>query len=694
MKKHFLLLIALSLYFGFATSAQLKKANRLFNLYKYSKAIPVYQKIAENENAEKRWMAMQRLADCYRLTNNVAEAKYWYQQVVNFEQADPMNYFYYGQTLRKLGLYNEAAEAFHAFQKIYPDSLKANDYYQFCIDIIDWLDVPAQAEIKNVDVINSKYSDFCPTSFNKGIVFTSDRKDDLLDKNTYDWTNFNYLDLYFTKLENFSTFWSPMSTPELLKRNFNQTFHDGPAIFSKDEKTVYVTKTEKKGGKKDKGIRTYLLKIYSAEIVKNKKLKYYPFFLNNNEFSVAHPSLNSDQSAIIFSSDMPGGFGEADLYISYLVNGKWSKPQNLGATINSKGDEVFPYLANDSTLYFSSDGRLGFGGLDLFRSDLKNNKWLEAQNLMKPLNSSYDDFGVLFSDDLKEGLFSSNRPDGKGADDIYAFRNLKYTKPAQVKSKLVASGLVRDLSSDEVLEDATIFLFDSTSDDVIILKSDENGVFESELEYDKPYVVKAMKNNFIHDCTSFRTPADEKIKSFQLPRELVLAQLKVDQGFTIENIYYDLNDWNIRDDAQEPLQNLVQIMKEYPIVAEISSHTDSRASNNYNLELSQKRAESVVRYIVLQGVGPTRLVAKGYGETRPVNQCVDGVNCTEEQHQENRRTEFKIMEIDNTLSEQNPINPNVFRAGDKISAKLFPENFFQNCMIEKNSLKEYLKKLK
>ena len=632
MKKYFLLLLAVGLLLQVTSASQLKKANRLYNLYKYSKAIPVYLKIAENEQAEKRWMAMEKLADCYRLTNNVAEAKYWYQQAILFEQADPLNYFYYGQTLRKMGLYNEAAEAFNTFQKIYPDSLKANDYYQFCIDIIEWLDLPEQAEIKNVDVINSKYSDFCPTLFNKGIVFTSDRKDDLLDKNTYEWTNFNYLDLYFTKLENYSTFWSPMNSPELLNRNFNQTFHDGPAIFSKDNKTVYVTKTEKKGGKKEKGIRTYLLKIYSAEIEKRKRLKYKPFFLNNNEFSVAHPTLSSNQEMIIFSSDMPGGFGESDLYMCIKENGKWSKPINLGDNINSKGDEVFPYLANDSTLFFSSDGKLGFGGLDIFRTNLQNNSWTSAQNLLKPLNSSYDDFGVLFSDDLKEGLFSSNRPDGKGADDIYAFRNLKYVKQNKQQPKLLARGIVKDVSTNEPLADATVFLFDSTSDNVLILKTDDKGEFSSELDYNKPYVIKAVKNEYIHDCAAFRTPASEEIKTFRLQRELLLAQLKVNQGFTIDNIYYDLNDWNIRSEAEKPLDNLVEIMREYPIVAEISSHTDSRASNNYNLELSQKRAESVVRYLILQGISPMRLIAKGYGESRPLNKCVDGVDCTEEQH--------------------------------------------------------------
>jgi outer membrane protein OmpA-like peptidoglycan-associated protein len=200
-----------------------------------------------------------------------------------------------------------------------------------------------------------------------------------------------------------------------------------------------------------------------------------------------------------------------------------------------------------------------------------------------------------------------------------------------------------------------------------------------------------MKEDYIYDCTTFRTPDDIAIKKYFVPRDLLLAKLEINQVFTVGNIYYDLDKWFIRKDAEEPLDNLVRIMKEFPISAELSSHTDSRATHEYNNELSQKRAESAVRYIVLQGISPRRITAKGYGEVQLVNECADGVNCTEEQHQANRRTEFRITGIDASLLGQDPFNLNVFKVGDVISAKLLDANFFTNCLVEKKSLQDYLK---
>ena len=687
-----LLIVILSSLVSLNGYSQTRKADKLFKYYNYAEAIPLYQKVVESENKTERVHATQQLADCYRFTNNMAEARIWYEKAIEINQSNSMNFYYLGQALRTLGLFQPASDAFNTFNELAPDSLNGKKYHQFCVDIQEWENLPDVAEIKNIETINTKYSDFGPALYNDKIVFTSDRKLDPLDKNTYGWTNFSYLNLFISKPEYYHSFWNGVPEAEQMSSNFNQTYHDGPACFTPENK-VYVTKTVAGKGKKgaDK-IRTHLMKIFYADIVEGKKLRFDPFFYNSDSYSVEHPTLSKTNDQMIFSSDMPGGFGGFDLYVSTLKNGKWGIPENLGENINSKGNEVFPYWVNESVLFFSSDGHLGFGGLDIYQTKLENEVWGEPENLKKPLNSSYDDFGVLMLENMKEGMLSSNRPGGKGSDDIYAFKMLKKTSSPKlvVGPELIVSGYVKEFVSKEPINEATVFLFDPATDNVLILKTDNLGYFETDVVYDNPYVVKAMKSGYIYDCSTFRTPDNKEIKKYVVPRDLLLAKLEINQVIEVENIYYDLDKWFIRKDAEEPLDNLVRIMREYPITAELSSHTDSRATHEYNNELSQKRAESAVRYIVLQGISQGRITAKGYGETQLVNKCADGVICTEERHQANRRTEFKITGVDASLVGQDPFNLKVFKVGDVISAKLLDANFFSNCLVEKESLQDYL----
>ncbi len=684
------LLVAVS---NFHVFSQIRKANKYFELYQYAEAIPYYLRSVESSDKADRIISVQRLADCYRLTSNFSEARKWYGKAVLVNGADPINYYYLGQSLRSLGAYNEAADAFQTFAKLLPDSLNGKQYYQFCVDIQKWLDLPEMAEVKNARSINSKYSDFCPVFYRDGLVFASDRREDMLDKDTYGWTNFGFLNLYCSEPEYSGNFWGAMGFPARMEGNFNHSYHDGPVCFSPDLSSIYITRTTKRNAKKDEGkIKTYLLQIYSARLDKNGGgAKYSAFPFNSREYSVAHPTLSANGDKMIFSSDMPGGFGGSDLYMSSFVGGKWAEPVNLGEGVNTLGNEVFPFWANDSVLFFSSEGHLGYGGLDIFQSALSPDGWMEPENLKMPINSSYDDFGILLNKDLDGGFFSSNRPEGEGSDDIYAFRNLKRAdkekeqeegleRELKEETKLLVRGLVKDKKTKAPLEMATVFVFNPGSEGVLVLKTKKDGSYETPLDFDTPYVAKAMKNGFIYDCTFFRTPENETATKFDVPQDLLLAKLEVDQVFTVENIYYDLDKWFIRDDARPPLDNLVQIMKQYPIQAELSSHTDSRASYAYNMELSRKRAESAVRYIILQGVAPYRITAKGYGETKLVNRCADGVACTEEEHQANRRTEFKITAIDQKFIKQGQFDPDLFKEGDIVHIKMFDADFFRNCL--------------
>lgn len=680
--------IILIIFFSFQGNGQIRRANKQFELFNYAEAIPLYLKAIEKNNDKVTPEAIQKLADCYRLTNNAAEARIWYEKSTRLPNADAGDYFFLGQALRTLGEYDAAAQAFETFNKKEPGNTKGEQFYKYCIEIDDWLSEPDWAELKNVSSINSKYSDFGPAFFKNGIVFSSDRKtEDFVDK-TYGWTNFSYLNLFYSEPEYTGYYWSAMTEPVSMERNFNQTYHDGPAFFTNNDRLVYLTKTLPVKGKKGSGnLRTYLLRIFLAEIIPGKKLDFQPFFLNSSDYSVAHPTLTKNGDKIYFSSDMPGGFGGADLYVCEKENGQWGEPQNLGEKINTFEDEVFPFILNDSVLFFSSKGHMGYGGLDIFKAELHHSVWGEPVNLKHPVNSSYDDFSIVLNEKMDGGFFSSNRPEGIGSDDIYAFRNLLIQEEENVvpKNKLLVKGFVKELDSRKPVQESTVFLFNSTSDEVLILKTDESGKFEAEVDYNVPYVAKAMKYGYIYDCTSFRTPSDQETKEFDIPRSLLLARLEVNQVFQVDNIYYDLDESFIREDAKPALDNLVQIMKSYPISAELSSHTDSRASGAYNMELSQKRAEAAVRYIVLQGIDPARITARGYGETQLVNDCADGISCTEEEHQANRRTEFKITGLDNNTGSTISFNPDFFQAGDVINVKLLPVNFFENCFGMNNT---------
>lgn len=687
-RTNLLFIFLLSFVIHFQGNAQMKKAERLFKYYDYAKAIPYLVKAVGSDDANVRKKATPMLADSYRLTNNTGKAREWYEKAVQIDDTDPINYFYLGQAYRGLGLYEKAAGAFKSFGDIYPDSLNAQKFYNYSVEIQDWLKLPPMAEVKNTESINSRYSDFSPAFYKSGVVFTSDRKKDKLD-DTYGWTNFNYLNLHYTEPEYYKNLWSPLKPAEELERNFNQQFHDGPATFTSDFKRVYMTKTVEKDRRKDKGnIRTALLKIFYADIEEGQNLRFIEFPFNSKNYSVGHPALSPDNKKMIFSSDMPGGYGGTDLYITTLENGQWTQPRNLGENINTPDNEVFPYWANDSLLFFASDGHMGYGGLDIFRSELSNaSVWEKPENLKAPINSSYDDFGILFSENLSEGLFSSNRPEGMGADDIYAFRGLRYDgvkQPDPMAFRI--NGRVMDSKISAPLELATVFLLDPIVNEVLIAKTDDEGNFEVNGEPDRIYVVKAMKDDYVHDCLSIRTPNDPGLTAYNLPRDLKLSKLEIDQ-ITNLKIYYDLDKWAIREDALPVLDSLVDFMRQYPIRAELSSHTDSRATAEYNYALSQKRAEAAVQYIVAKGIDPFRIVARGYGESRLVNHCADGVACTETEHQANRRTEFKITGFEPNDVKSKSIDLDVFRQDDIVSPTLFDAGFFSNCH-EKSRFKQ------
>ncbi len=661
--------------------AQVSKARKQMSLYNYSVAIGILEKAITKDDGERK-EAILLMAECYRRKNDVQNARGWYAKVVASGNTDLQVLWNYASMLRSCGEYDSAKAVFLGYAAKTGADARALTLAGYCDSAIRWKELPARFAIRNAGSLNSPQAEFGTVLYRDGINFTSDRLTPQNSPSRYGWTGNGYLHLFNAEPVVAGNLSGDFKTPEPAAGLLNQDYHDGPATFNAGNTEVFFNRTyvyRDKGRKEPDKIRTHLLKVFSSEKKKAKWSDPEPFFLNSNDHSVGHPALSGDAKILFFVSDMKGGYGGTDLYMCRRLPAGWGQPVNLGPVVNTSGNEMFPYLAASGDLYFASDGHAGFGGLDVFVTRKENDSiWMKPENLYHPFNSSFDDFSFCMTKDGKSGFFSSNRPGGQGSDDIYQFTRIlrKESPPAPA---MILSGHVRLKNSLEPIAGATVFILDEETGQVLTLKTDSSGFYSTSLTLPYSLRIKAMKTGYISDCLSLSsnpvtTPGD-KVS----PRDLLLDILKVNKVFALENIYYDLDKWNIRPDAQPALDHLVSVMKENPVSIELASHTDSRASDAYNLELSQKRAESAVRYIVLQGVNPARITAKGYGETRLVNACSNGVPCSEDEHQRNRRTEFRVVSSFDDLNGET-FDLTGYRHGDRFDRGLLPARFFKGCM--------------
>ena len=643
-------------------------ANRKFELYRFSEAAPIYKSLFYKDGT--RSDLARRVGDCYRLISEWDSAKIWYEKAVIASNNDSSAIFWLGQAHRSTGNYNLAVQYFQKYitdfkpadsgnvKKLIDSSIKA-----FSL----WKIYSPNTEIVNLESVNSSASDFSPIVFKNKLIFTSDRNTDTIKNKDFSWTGRGFLNLYETELlfepEN------ALKTGKLrfLEDELNQKFHDGPIFFSNDS-TFLITKAFKnKSVPVSNGIKTFVLKIFSGNLKENRTL--IPFEYNSDLYSCAHPVLNNSQTRLYFSSDMPGGHGGMDLYYCDLMNGKWSEPVNLGNNINTQGNEVFPYIKTDSIVYFASDYHPGYGGLDIFYSKLAEAGFGVPVNMHQPVNSSYDDFGIFLlpNSDFDAGFLSSSRKGGLGSDDLYYFRN----KP------LVLSGFVKDKKSFKPIPECLVFLLDSIKSEVLVLKTDSSGQYFASIDRGNTYNVLAVKQLFTDDCLIFK-PFQFAVADTLYPRDLLLDYLEIDRVVVLNNIYYNFDKWDIRKDAESELNWLTNLLTNNPVTIELSSHTDSRGSFEYNMKLSEKRAESAKKYLLNNGIAKERIVAKGYGESQLINQCNDTTFCTPALHQANRRTEFKITGyID--FSEFDPEINFPYQAGQILHLNDLGLEFFFSC---------------
>lgn len=620
----------------FGQTARQKKAERQFNSFSFVKAIETYEKLVDT--SFNKYYAMRQLGDAYIMLRQPEKALPIYEKVVQQPNVPSEYYLYYAQTLRANGQYEASKE----WMKKYSDAGNQEDTrVKRFFDNEDLASGIFNAREKNflkkVD-FNSKYNDFGAVTLNGNIIFTSSSDEGVSVIRRYAWDGQPLLDLYQVPVEGASA-----ATAKKLEGDVNTIHHDGPATFNADGTKMYFSRNNYHDSKKitnSKGVM--LMGIYSADLVDGKWTNVKPSNLNNADYIVYHPSLSQDGKKLYFSSDMPGGFGGTDIYVSDVnADGSLGTPKNLGNILNTEGNESFPFIhSEEGTLYFSSDDHVGAGLLDVFAAVKdQNDNIVNVINLGEPINSEKDDFAYYLSPNGLEGYISSNRDAGMGGDDIYAFTRIP---------PLTLKGRIFDAINGEPVAGAKVILARKNGEEIAYFITEADGAYEHLIERDKEFVLKGSKEKYQDVQKEFNSIGLEKERELIVDLNIPMSPIEdVVILADLETIYFDLDKSNIRPDAAKELDKVVALMNKYPgMEIRLESHTDSRADDNYNMKLSARRAKSTYQYIVSKGIDAKRIPKyEGFGESQLVNKCSNGVKCTEEEHQLNRRTEFIILKM-------------------------------------------------
>ncbi|MFG4002523.1 OmpA family protein [Flavobacterium aquidurense] len=637
---------ALFLLFFLNTIAQtssINYANDQYEKYAYVDAIKVYESVADKGYKDEKMF--QRLGNSYYFNGELVKALKWYHELFAMnEQQDPEYLYRYAQCLKSDGNYAKADTILEKFnQKITTDKrgllFEANKNY-----LEEIKSNSGRFEIADAG-INSKFSDYGSTIYDNKLVFTSARDTGGIVKKNFKWTNRSFTNLYTAELTSDGS----IGIPQRFQKKVNTKFNESTPVFTKDGRTIYFTRNNFLGGKRGRDQnKVTLLKLYKASLVNGewKNIEELPF--NSDQYSVAHPTLSIDEKTLYFASDMPGTLGQSDLFkVKINEDGTFGKPENLGATINTEGRETFPFISEDNELYFATDGRPGLGGLDIFVSKINNDGSFEQiQNVGEPINSKQDDFAFIIDSKKRNGFFSSNRENGVGFDDIYRF-----TEKRKLNCEQELTGTITDVETNVSLADTKVTLLDDNFNAVAEVVSDAKGNYLfANVNCGKNYFVRTAKA----DYESKETPITIKKLSgkttllIQLGKRVKSITIGTDLAKTLDIpiIYFDLDKAVIKNKSAFQLEKIIEILKQYPdLKLDIRSHTDSRQTAKYNQTLSEKRAKATMKWLVDRGIKPNRLTSKGYGESQLVNQCSAGVKCSEEEHQQNRRSEFVITNL-------------------------------------------------
>lgn len=641
------LLLALLFLFGtsFTAAAEEKsrkeiRGDKHYFVYSFEKAIDSY-KHAKHLTVE----GQRRLAKSYACLEQNSAAENAYSILVAMAGSHPEDYYSYAMVLKKNGKTEQSSMWMNKFCEVKPADLRAKD---FKLNSGQSRELSADNGRYKVELlsINTDADDYGTSYFNNQIVFASSRAKPKMIVKNYNWTGKPFGDLYVSDIDN-----TKLKKPSNFGKRLNGKLHDGPASFSKNGTLIAFTRNNYETEKKDRVVN---IEIWFSTLTDDKWSDETAFFLNDKSYSVGHPSLSADGNTMYFSSDKPGGYGGADIYrTTRNSDGTWGSEVNMGAKINTEGNEMFPfYEEKNGILFFTSDGRFGLGGLDIFICPINDNEIGTAVNAGAPLNSPSDDFAVIVDSTLEKGYFSTNRPGGSGGDDIYSVDILK---SLNIGKKL--EGIAQN-EKGTALPFTFITLFDDNKNTIDTVTTNANGAFTFLVGTDLNFQLTGQKDKYKNGSSTANTFGKAYVVNVNIilsqEEEEVLTIKAVPIGsdlakiLVLNNIYFDLNESVIRPDAEPELLKIVKALNANPTMEiRISSYTDCRETSEYNVALSKRRAEASIGFIRARISNPERVSGTGYGETNLVNGCAcegDEISgCNEEAHQKNRRTEFTII---------------------------------------------------
>ena len=624
------------------------RAQAAFDAGEYYEAIDLYKDAYNKVDREQKTAIFFKVGECYRIIGDAKAASLWYSKALREDYQDPVIFLRQGQMLLVNEKYTEAEDEFKKYRDLVPDDPRGEIGFESCQAAIVWTQNPTGYIIENMKVFNSRERDFSPAFVNEShteVFFTSTR-DEASGDETHGATGQSFADMFSTSIDRKGKWSVPVPVESL-----NSEFEDGTPNISSDFTKLYYTRC-----KKEKSQQLGCQVFESRSDGEGWQEATVVFEALGDSISTAHPAISPDDNTLYFVSDMPGGIGENDIWKVTQEDGSWGEPENLGEEINTPGNDLYPYVHPDGTLYFSSDSRVGLGGLDIYKARIdETGSWM-VENMRPPINSPDDDFGIVFEGDLERGFFSSSRK-GRGNDEIFSF-----VLPPLI---FAVNGVVKDERTDQVLPGSKV---KSVGSDGITVESTtgEDGTFHFMLKTATDYVFIASFEGYLNGKERESTRGLDQSRDFDVT--IYLASTK--RAIELPNIFYDFAKWDLRPESMVSLDNLVETLNDNPnVTIELMSHTDSRGTPADNLELSQKRAQSVVDYLISKGIAADRLQAKGYGESQPkvvdeklvatqdylevddvlteafINQ-LGSPELEERAHQVNRRTEFKVLTTD------------------------------------------------
>jgi peptidoglycan-associated lipoprotein len=663
----FLLLLFFISSFTFSQNKYSKTADDAFTDQQFLTALTRYQKAyskVKNNKVERDRISF-RMAECYRMMNNMKKAEIAYKRLATskYVKTDSKILLYYADALKTNGNYKEAINQYKAYLEKVPNDARAQKGVETCNQAMEWIKNPGKYEVKWEKKINGKDDDYAPTYADKthnSIIFTSDR-DASMGKDVDNWTGKKFSDFFLARKDRKGDWNTPI--PADATETLNTKANDGVARFNSGFRTMYFTRCWNEPKKKNGCAIFKVSRTGNTTWGDPEKID----LAGDSSTVIGHPTMTTDENTLYFSADLPGGYGGKDIWMvtrkgTTAKGSGYSRPQNLGPEINTPGDELFPFIRDDSTLYFSSNGLPGMGGQDIFRSVRVNDKWTKPENMKYPINSPADDFGIVFNpDEPEEGYFSSNRPGGKGGDDIYSF-----VVPPLL---FTLEGSVTDDRTLQPIQGALVKL-NGTNGKTLQYNTDDKGKYsfnKNQIAPNTTFEILVLKKDYFNEKGKETTVGLEKSKD--LTRNFVLKPIPK-KPVVLPDILYDLDKYDLKPQFQDSLQGLISTLDANEnIVIELASHTDTRGSDERNDILSQRRAQSVVDYLISRGIDPDRLTAKGYGKRVPrvltkditkdgtlfktgsilTDSLINSLPNTQEKeaaHSLNRRTEFSIVRND------------------------------------------------